>query len=69
MKKYMFLTVIVLGFLVCISTEKLNAMEQETIMCPGKGERCYQVEFLGVGLWWKKKEKGGPGIIIREVQE
>ncbi len=66
MKKFIFITAIVLGFLVCFSSEKLNAMEQETIVCPGKGERCYQVEVWGVGLWWKKKEKGGPGIIIIE---
>ena len=64
MKKYVLLSAILMGFLICVSTENLNAEATETIVCPGKGERCYQVEVWGVGLWWKKKEKGGPGIII-----
>ena len=64
MKKFILPIAIVMGFLVCVSTEKLNAEVSETIVCPGKGERCAQVELWGVGLWWKKKEKDGPGIII-----
>ena len=64
MKKYIVLTAISMGLLVCLSTNPLNAEASETIVCPGKGERCAQVEVWGVGLWWKKKEKGGPGIIF-----
>lgn len=47
---------------------RASASETETIVCPGSGERCARVYVWGVGLWWKKKTKGGPGLIIKEIE-
>lgn len=47
--------------------QSTEAAAAETIVCPGKGERCAQIDtgFLGI-KFWKKKEEGGPGVIITE---
>ena len=53
--------------LIVLSAPGLNAQdkEQETIVCPGSGERCAYVKILGVKIW-SKKDKDGPGILIKE---
>jgi hypothetical protein len=40
----------------------------DTDVCPGRGERCAYVKILGIKIW-QKKAKGGPGIIIKPVSE
>ncbi|MCA6074157.1 hypothetical protein [Fulvivirga sedimenti] len=40
------------------------ADEDETEFCPGRGERCAYVKVLGIKIW-SKKEKDGPGILIK----
>jgi hypothetical protein len=40
----------------------------ETVVCPGRGERCAYVKVLGIKIW-SKKDKGSPGIIIKQVSE
>jgi len=39
-------------------------LKAEVVVCPGSGEKCAQVYIWGIGLWWKKKTPGGPGIIL-----
>ena len=41
---------------------------EETEVCPGRGERCAYVKILGIKIW-QKKTRGGPGIIIKPVSE
>lgn len=45
------------------STQSASA---ETIVCPGRGERCASKKVLGLFTVWKKKDEGGPGVIITE---
>ena len=40
----------------------------ETEVCPGRGERCAYVKILGVKIW-QKKTRGGPGVIIKPIAE
>lgn len=59
-------TLLLLGLMNLTPTATLKALsggeaEQEVVVCPGKGERCAKV----AGIFWKKKTKGGPGIIIK----
>jgi hypothetical protein len=46
----------------------LALSNDETEVCPGRGERCAYVKILGIKIW-QKKTKGGPGIIIKPTAE
>jgi hypothetical protein len=56
-----------LGLSIYGNVHSTDSASAETIVCPGSGERCAQVDtgFLGI-KFWKKKEEGGPGIIVVE---
>ncbi len=45
------------------SIQTVRTASAETIVCPGRGERCASKKILGI-TFWSKKEEGGPGIII-----
>ena len=53
---------------ICLSIlfTMLSLADDNTEICPGKGERCARVRVIGVGLWWMSKTPGGPAVIIRE---
>ena len=57
--KYAVLIIAMASFLTVQATD-----EDETEFCPGKGERCAYVKVLGI-KFWSKKDKGGPGILIK----
>lgn len=62
---------LLIGISASLFSSKASANEElaasgDVEVCPGSGERCAQVYVWGVGLWWKKKTKGGPGLIISE---
>ncbi len=56
--KYTILIILLCSFLF------VQAGDDETEFCPGRGERCAYIKVLGVKIW-SKKDKDAPGIIIK----
>lgn len=56
----------ILAFLLAIGNVP-RVEGQEVTTCPGRGERCAKVKVLFVS-YWKVKDKGGPGVVIKEVK-
>ncbi len=54
--------------IMCIAAIAFGQDKTETEVCPGRGERCAYVKVLGIKIW-SKKDKGAPGIIIKQASE
>lgn len=54
--------------IICVIPFTGQANEEETIVCPGRGERCAYVKILGIKIW-QKKTRGGPGVIVKTTVE